>query len=79
MSLRNAILVGAMGLPLVLSSFALAADDKEKAAAVTDEDGKYFDAAGTPSAASGATMAIAMSAMVPTAWDRHSGPLWPSR
>jgi methanol metabolism-related c-type cytochrome len=48
MSFRNAILVGAMSLPLVLSSFALAADDKEKAAAVTDEDGKYFDADGNP-------------------------------
>ena len=30
------------------SSFAIAADDKEKAAAVTDEDGKYFDADGNP-------------------------------
>ena len=34
--------------PGIFSGIALAQDSKEKAAAVTDEDGKYFDADGTP-------------------------------
>ena len=35
-------------LPLAGSGLAQADDDKEKAAAVRDEDGKYFDAEGNP-------------------------------
>lgn len=48
MSFRSVISVSAMVLSLSLTSFAIAADDKDKAAAVTDEDGKYFDADGNP-------------------------------
>jgi methanol metabolism-related c-type cytochrome len=48
MSFRSVISVSAMVLSLSLTSSAIAADDKEKAAAVTDEDGKYFDADGNP-------------------------------
>jgi methanol metabolism-related c-type cytochrome len=50
MSVRNVVSVLAMMLvPLAaLPSQAQAADDKQKAAAVTDEDGKYFDADGNP-------------------------------
>ena len=47
MSVRKAVSVIAFAL-LVGSSIASATDDKQKAAAVTDEDGKYFDADGTP-------------------------------
>ena len=35
-------------LPLGMSSLALAEDNQEKAKAVTEEDGKYYDADGTP-------------------------------
>ena len=48
MSFRSVISVSAMVLSLSLTSSAIAADDKDKAAAVTDEDGKYFDADGNP-------------------------------
>ncbi len=49
MSARNAIWVLALVLlPLAGSGLAQAEDDKEKAAAVRDEDGKYFDAEGNP-------------------------------
>ncbi|WP_245426868.1 c-type cytochrome, methanol metabolism-related [Mesorhizobium sp. YM1C-6-2] len=34
--------------PAIATGIASAQDSKEKAAAVTDEDGKYFDADGTP-------------------------------
>lgn len=34
--------------PALTADIAASADSKEKAAAVTDEDGKYFDADGTP-------------------------------
>ncbi|MCL6707922.1 c-type cytochrome, methanol metabolism-related [Pseudomonas sp. R2.Fl] len=47
MSVRKTVSVIVTAL-LVASSIAFAADDKQKAAAVTDEDGKYFDADGTP-------------------------------
>lgn len=47
MSVRKTVSVIAMTL-LLGSSIILAADDKQKAAAVTDQDGKYFDADGTP-------------------------------
>lgn len=47
MSFRKAVSVIFMAL-LVSSSIASATDDKQKAAAATDEDGKYFDADGTP-------------------------------
>ncbi len=48
MSVRNAILVMALAFVATSSSFALAEDDQQKAAAVKDEDGKYFDADGNP-------------------------------
>jgi mono/diheme cytochrome c family protein len=49
MSVRNIVSVLALVLlPLAGAGLAQAADDKEKAAAVTDEDGKYFDAEGNP-------------------------------
>lgn len=47
MSVSKIVSVIATAL-LVSSSIAFAADDKQKAAAVSDEDGKYFDADGTP-------------------------------
>ena len=46
MSVRKVVSVLALLLPL--AGFAQAADDKQKAAAVTDENGKYFDADGSP-------------------------------
>lgn len=44
---KTAVSVIAMTL-LLGSSITLAADDKQKAAAVKDQDGKYFDADGNP-------------------------------
>ncbi|MBB4275540.1 methanol metabolism-related c-type cytochrome [Rhizobium mongolense] len=46
MSVRKTVLVLAMSL--IGSSAILAADDKQKAAAVSDQDGKYVDAEGNP-------------------------------
>jgi methanol metabolism-related c-type cytochrome len=46
MSVRKVVSVLALLLPL--AGFAQAADDKEKAAAVSDENGKYYDADGSP-------------------------------
>jgi methanol metabolism-related c-type cytochrome len=46
MSVRNVVSVLALLLPL--AGFAHAADDAQKAAAVTDENGKYYDAEGNP-------------------------------
>ncbi|APO78401.1 cytochrome-c domain-containing protein (plasmid) [Rhizobium etli 8C-3] len=46
MSVRKTILVLAMSL--IGSSVILAADDKQKAAAVSEQDGKYVDAEGNP-------------------------------
>ena len=74
MSFRSVISVSAMVLSLSLTSFAIAADDKDKAAAVTDEDGKYFDADGNPTfkieedgaAATAATIPIVTIAMALT-------------
>lgn len=50
MSVSKAVRVLVMALLIGPSAagIALAQDSKEKAAAVTDEDGKYFDADGTP-------------------------------
>ena len=51
MSVSNAVRVLVTALligPSVALGTAMAQDTKEKAAAVTDEDGKYFDADGTP-------------------------------
>lgn len=47
MSVRKTVSVIVTAL-LVASSIALADDDKQKAAAVSNEDGKYFDADGIP-------------------------------
>jgi methanol metabolism-related c-type cytochrome len=46
MSVRSVVSVLALLLPL--AGLAHAADDKQKAAAVSDEDGKYYDAEGSP-------------------------------
>src|SRR5690606_10045690 len=51
MPVSNAVRVRVMALligPSATLGTALAQDSKEKAAAVTNEDGKYFDADGTP-------------------------------
>jgi methanol metabolism-related c-type cytochrome len=47
MVVRNAISVVALAL-VIGTGGAVAEDDKQKAAAVTEEDGKYFDADGNP-------------------------------
>lgn len=47
MTVRKTVSIITMAL-LVGSSIALAGDDKQKAAAVTEQDGKYFDAEGNP-------------------------------
>lgn len=47
MSVRKTVSVIAMTF-LIGSSVTLAADDKQKAAAVSEQDGKYFDAEGNP-------------------------------
>lgn len=48
MSSRILVLAFSTALLNSIPTFTAAADDIEKAAAVTEEDGKYFDAEGTP-------------------------------
>ena len=50
MPVRNVVFVLALVLLALAgpSGLAQAEDDQKKAAAVTDEDGKYFDADGNP-------------------------------
>lgn len=47
MTARNSVMVLAL-IFLTITGTAQAQDDQQKAAAVKDEDGKYFDAAGNP-------------------------------
>ena len=48
MNSRLLALAVAVTLPVLNPSHVLSADTKEKAAAVSEEDGKFFDAEGTP-------------------------------
>ena len=48
MAFRIAFLASVCVFPLLFTGIAVAADDKDKAAAVSDEDGKYLDAEGNP-------------------------------
>ncbi|THK36230.1 c-type cytochrome, methanol metabolism-related [Ensifer sp. MPMI2T] len=48
MALRNVVLALGAAFSLSIPGNMTAADDKEKAAAVKDEDGKYFDTEGNP-------------------------------
>lgn len=48
MAFRSSVLALGAVFPLFIPGNTPAADDKEKAAAVTEEDGKHFDAEGNP-------------------------------
>jgi methanol metabolism-related c-type cytochrome len=48
MGFRIVVLAFSAAFPALIPAIAASADTKEKAAAVTEEDGKFFDAEGTP-------------------------------